>query len=106
MKITSRLKLGKEIFKLFKTAYDALENIYPAAELRKREKTIGLMVIDKLWTEHLYTMEQLQDAVGLLQYAEIQPLAAYRIEGYKMWQKTLKDIRDKIVYGVFRGSLS
>jgi len=105
MKIRSRVELGKGLFEIFKSAYEDMEKTYPAEELRRREKTIGLMLTDKLWTEHLYSMDTLQDAVALLQYVEIQPLAAYKDEGYELWKQVLRDLHQKIVYAIFRGNL-
>ncbi len=51
------------------------------------EKVITLNVIDKYWTEHINTMSHLREGIGLRGYAQSDPLTAYTIEGFEMFQE-------------------
>lgn len=59
------------------------------------EKAITLQVVDNYWMEHINTMSHLREGIHLRGYAQEDPLRAYTMEGYDMFdemlQKTDKD---------------
>ncbi|MDD3241181.1 MAG: preprotein translocase subunit SecA [Bacilli bacterium] len=65
------------------------------------EKAISLNVIDHHWTEHINTMSHLREGIYLRGYAQEDPLRAYTIEGFDlfdaMMQKIDKDITIMII---------
>ena len=73
--------------------------------LVKTEKTLGreefvetgrqllLLTIDDLWTDHLSTLERLDEAVGLRTYAQCDPLVEFRREANILYQDMLREIR-------------
>ena len=60
------------------------------------EKAIALRVIDSAWIEHISSMEHLRDGIGLRGYAQTNPLQAYTMEGYEMFDNLLNNIDSKI----------
>ena len=60
------------------------------------EKVITLQVLDKYWMEHINTMSHLREGIHLRGYAQEDPLRAYTMEGFdlfdSMLQKVDKDI--------------
>jgi preprotein translocase subunit SecA len=60
------------------------------------------MVIDKLWVEHLTTMDDLRGGVGLQAYGQKDPLVVYKTEGYRLFNLLLENIRRDTVRAIFR----
>jgi preprotein translocase subunit SecA len=68
------------------------EDIYMYAE-----KRIYMSVIDQFWVEHLNTMEQLRDSIGLRGYGQVDPLVAYKQESYTLFTRLLNSIEDEVI---------
>ena len=60
------------------------------------EKAISLRVIDSNWMEHISTMSHLREGVGLRGYANENPLQAYTMEGYQLFDAMLNKINSEI----------
>ena len=59
------------------------------------EKAISLRVIDSHWMNHISTMSHLREGVGLRGYANENPLQAYTIEGFDMFDAMLNKINQE-----------
>ena len=63
------------------------------------EKAITLKVIDNYWMEHISTMSHLREGIGLRGYGNINPLQAYTMEGYDLFDLMLTRInKDVSIY--------
>ena len=60
------------------------------------EKAISLRVIDSNWMDHISTMSHLREGVGLRGYANENPLQAYTMEGYQLFDAMLNKINSEI----------
>ena len=56
------------------------------------EKVITLQVLDNYWTEHINTMSHLREGIHLRGYAQEDPLRAYTMEGFDMFDNMLQNI--------------
>ncbi len=56
------------------------------------EKVIMLNIIDKYWTDHINTMSHLREGIHLRSYAQNDPLRAYSVEGYELFDKMMMNI--------------
>ena len=74
---------------------DKLKDI-PQEIKNEFEKVITLQVLDRYWMEHINTMSHLREGIHLRGYAQEDPLRAYTMEGYDMFdsmmQKVDKDV--------------
>ncbi|MDR3020495.1 MAG: preprotein translocase subunit SecA [Treponema sp.] len=52
--------------------------------------------IDRKWLDHLEGMEALREAVYLRHYAQKNPLTEYKLEGYRIFENMIEDIRQEI----------
>ena len=68
-----------------------LENI------RQVEKIVYLRTIDTLWIEHLNTMQELREGIGLRGYGQHDPLVEYKQEAYNIFQRLLVSIENQVV---------
>lgn len=55
-----------------------------------------LHAIDRKWLDHLENMEALREAVYLRHYAQKNPLTEYKLEGYRIFDKMIDEIRHEI----------
>ena len=60
------------------------------------EKAITLRVLDKNWMNQLDNMEHLKEGIGLRGYAQTNPLQAYALEGFEMFDNMLKETNKEI----------
>ena len=74
---------------------EKLENI-PKEVVDEFEKAITLRVIDSHWMEHISTMNQLREGIGLRGYANENPLQAYTLEGYQLFDSMMDQINKEV----------
>jgi len=55
-------------------------------------KFISLRVIDDAWIEHINAMDHLREGIGLRGYGQTNPLQAYALEGYDIFDKMQDNI--------------
>ena len=60
------------------------------------EKAITLQVIDSHWMDHISTMSQLREGIGLRGYANENPLQAYTMEGYDLFDRMMIQINKEV----------
>jgi len=60
------------------------------------EKAISLRVMDSHWMNHISTMSHLREGVGLRGYANENPLQAYTMEGYQLFDDMQNRINSEI----------
>ena len=56
------------------------------------EKAISLRVIDSNWVEHMSAMEHLKEGIGLRGYGQVNPVQAYTMEGFELFEDLLTRI--------------
>ena len=72
--------------------YEEKIKVVPKEISDEFEKVIVLNIIDKYWTEHINTMSHLREGIHLRSYANDDPLRAYTVEGYEMFDNMLQNI--------------
>lgn len=60
------------------------------------EKSLALRVIDVLWVEHLRSLDELRDSIGLRGYAQRDPIVEYKQEAYNLFTKLQDGISAQI----------
>jgi preprotein translocase subunit SecA len=86
-------------------AYDDREEQLGDELMRYLERSILLQVIDNRWREHLFDMDYLREGIHLRGIAQIDPLVAYKNEGYSMFQELMHSIWDEFSKLVFRAEI-
>jgi preprotein translocase subunit SecA len=85
-------KLSKQVIEEYE---NKLKDI-PEEVTQEFEKVITLQVLDNYWMEHINTMSHLREGIHLRGYAQEDPLRAYTMEGFdlfdSMMQKIDKDV--------------
>ncbi len=60
-------------------------------------RLLTLQTIDNYWMEHLDSMADLREGIGMQSLAQRDPLVAYKNEGFGLFEKMLRDIDFAIV---------
>ena len=56
------------------------------------EKAISLRVSDSNWVDHMSAMEHLKEGIGLRGYGQVNPVQAYTMEGFELFEDLLTRI--------------
>ncbi|MCL2158231.1 MAG: SEC-C metal-binding domain-containing protein [Oscillospiraceae bacterium] len=65
--------------------------------MREIERVILLRAVDENWMEHIDTMHDLQNSIGLRAYAQRDPIIDYRMEGADMFDAMIQDMKETTV---------
>ena len=68
----------------------------PTQVINDFERHISLRVIDQAWVKHISSMEHLREGIGLRGYAQTNPLQAYAMEGYQIFDAMQDSIDEQI----------
>ena len=80
------------LYKLVISEYEEKLSEIPNEITGEFEKAISLQVIDNYWMEHINTMSHLREGIGLRGYAQEDPLRAYTMEGFDLFDQMLQKI--------------
>jgi preprotein translocase subunit SecA len=83
------------------TAYDGREEEFGEELMRYLERQILLQIIDNRWREHLYEMDYLREGIHLRGFAQIDPLVAYKNEGFSMFDELMRSIWQEFTRIIF-----
>src|SRR4051794_2175887 len=82
-------------------AYDEREEELGDEVMRALERFMLLQIIDERWREHLHDMDYLREGIHLRGFAQIDPLVAYKNEGFDMFTQLMNNIWDEFARYVF-----
>ena len=69
------------------------EEIIGSDHMREFERIVLLRNVDSKWMDHIDAMEELRRGMGLRSYGQHDPFAAYRMEGFAMFDEMVESIR-------------
>jgi preprotein translocase subunit SecA len=69
------------------------------------ERAVMLQVLDTIWREHLYRMDQLKDSISYRSFSQQDPRIEYKREGSRMFNETLDNIRERVTDLILRVEL-
>ncbi|HET7559711.1 MAG TPA: preprotein translocase subunit SecA [Limnochordia bacterium] len=85
-----------------RSAYEAREAQIGDAVLHEIERFILLQLIDQKWMDHLRSMDDLRDGIGLRAYGQKDPVQEYKFEAYEMFTAMTDSIQSDAVRNLFR----
>ncbi len=62
-------------------------------EIREVERVVLLKVVDTKWMEHIDSMDELKNGIGLRAYGQKDPVVQYRFEGGEMFDEMISQIK-------------
>jgi len=94
--------IGEWVYNRAIDAYEIREKKFGEKLARHIEKVIMLQTIDTLWKDHLLSMDHLREGVGLRGYAQIDPIIAYKREGYTMFEEMMHRFSEDALQKLYR----
>ncbi len=84
-----------------KALYEEREKELGPDNMRMLERLVMLRTIDSLWIEHLTNMEDMRQQAGWQSLRQVQPVDAYKREGYKQFQVLLSTIQHDVAHTIY-----
>ncbi|QSX06981.1 preprotein translocase subunit SecA [Sedimentibacter sp. zth1] len=95
-------KLFKMIRQVADTIYSKKEEEFGIDKFREVERIVLLRCVDTLWMDHIDAMDQLRQGIGLRAFGNEDPVRAYQVEGYDMFEELIENIKNDTVKMLFR----
>ncbi|TRW26865.1 preprotein translocase subunit SecA [Criibacterium bergeronii] len=89
------------IIKYAKEKYHSKEEKIGDETMREIERMIMLQVVDAKWMDHIDAMDQLRKGIGLRAIGQENPVRAYQIEGFDMFDAMVDSIQEDTVTYVY-----
>ena len=85
--------ISEELLKRANEKYAEKEEAIGSEEMRELERVVMLKVVDEKWMNHIDSMDELKNGIGLRAYGQQDPVVKYRIEGMDMFDEMISDIQ-------------
>ncbi len=73
--------------------YKQKEEEITSEQMRELERIVMLKVVDEKWMNHIDSMDELKNGIGLRAYGQKDPVVQYRLEGFDMFEEMVNDIK-------------
>ena len=93
--------LTQKIDEIYQMRVEEAKKLNIEAEFNKIAKYLVLNTVNQKWMDHIDAITALKEGIGLRAYAQTNPLEAYKIESFNMFEELVKAIREESVKAVF-----
>jgi preprotein translocase subunit SecA len=100
-RLTDREEVVDHLMELAEAAYDHKETELGHEQMRFLERVWMLNVIDRLWIQHLTSIDDLREGIGLRAYGQRDPLIEYKVEAARMFDELQASIRADVVNAIY-----
>ncbi len=90
---TNTIAISEELKKRAMEIYTSKEQEIGTEEMRELERVVMLKVVDEKWMNHIDSMDELKNGIGLRAYGQKDPVVQYRLEGFDMFDEMINDIK-------------
>ena len=98
-------ELEKHVLEYASSSYEDQEADVTSDTMRVIEREVMLRVMDAHWVQHLTSMENLRQGIGLYAYGQRDPLVMYKKQGHELFQGLLDRIQYDIVHTIYHLNL-
>lgn len=89
------------VYDRFLELYSEKEEFIGSERMREVERIVLLQAVDNYWIDHIDAMDQLRQGIGLRSIGQIDPVIAYKMEGFEMFDEMNSYIREDTVAYLF-----
>ena len=93
--------LTQKIDEIYQMRVEEAKKLNIEAEFNKIAKYLVLNTVNQKWMDHIDAITAVKEGIGLRAYAQTNPLEAYKIESFNMFEELVKSIREESVKAVF-----
>jgi preprotein translocase subunit SecA len=95
------MEIEEAIWKKASANYAEKEKMAGEESLRAYERYIMLNIIDSQWKDHLLSIDQVKQGIGLVGYGQKDPLVEYKKQSFDMFQDMLDRIDTNTTKALF-----
>ncbi len=95
-------EMAESLIERAKSAYEEKEKEIGRDFTRHLERVILLDVVDSKWKDHLRSMDNLREGIGLRAYGQKDPLVEYKREAFEAFQSMIYQIKEDSLAFIFR----
>ncbi len=92
--------LTDDVLEIALRQYKEKEELF-GDDIREVERVILLRVVDAKWMDHIDSMEQLRQGIGLRAYAQKDPVIEYKFEAMDMFEEMTDIIKEETVRNLY-----
>lgn len=89
-----------------KEKYAQKEKEFGPEKFREIERIVLLQVVDRKWMDHIDSMDQLRQGIGLRAVGQQDPVRAYQVEGFDMFDEMTASISEDTVGFLYHAVLN
>jgi preprotein translocase subunit SecA len=93
----TRIEMSDLIFERLRQKYQEKEELVGPDVMRHTERIVMLQVIDTQWKDHLLSMDELKQGIGMRGYGQKDPLVEYKKESFDLFNAMWDRIEDETV---------
>ena len=93
--------LRQKVDDIYQMRVDEAKKLNIEDQFNKIAKYLVLNTVNEKWMDHIDAITELKEGIGLRAYAQTNPLQAYKIESYNMFEELNESIREESVKAVF-----
>ena len=94
-------KLSKKIKEIYNNRIKKFEDKNLLEVYRNIEKYLMLKIVDEKWMDHIDNMAHLKEGIHLRAYGQSNPVDAYKIEGFDLFEEMAESIQEDVIKAVF-----
>jgi preprotein translocase subunit SecA len=95
-------EIKDRVTKMVDGYYDGKRQRFGAEIMTQVEKAVLLQTLDKLWREHIITVDYLRQVIHLRGYGQRDPLNEYKTEGYNLFSAMLTRLKEEVTGQLMR----
>ena len=88
-------KITKKVVKEYEKKIEELKEL--GIDFGTVERQIMLRTVDRNWIDHIDAMDQLRKGIGLRAFGQVDPIIAYKKEGFEMFDEMVERIQRTII---------
>jgi preprotein translocase subunit SecA len=82
--------------------YNQKRETYGSEVMNQVEKSVLLRTLDKLWREHIITIDHLRQVIYLRSYGQRDPLNEYKTESFNLFQALVAGLKEQVTSQLMR----
>jgi len=93
--------LKSKVDEIYNNRLEEAKKLNVEDEFNRIARYLVLNTVNQKWMDHIDAITALKEGIGLRAYAQTNPIQAYKIESYNMFEELSKSIREESVKAVF-----
>ena len=95
-------EIKERVTKSVDELYTQKRTTYGADVMNQVEKSILLRTLDRLWRDHIVTIDHLRQVIGLRSYGQRDPLNEYKTEAFNLFQALVAGLKEQVTSQLMR----